>query len=255
MNTLFAQAVAEGKVKGTVYADDPADPQAFYIVHPYGMSLLFGRPERHSFRQKVDEYITNSAGTRPAAEWLQAYPPAWKEVLPSLQGAVEEHVRVNFRLNREAFAEACRARRESTNASVREAERLEREEAMRLRGSVVPGLFWRKEAAEEGKAAEAGRTPEPNVAFAVRGGDGSVASVAFSSCLTHRELEIGIETMEPFRGRGMAFDAGEALIDYCLETGLEPVWACRESNAGSYALACKLGFEPVFTLPYYHLPG
>jgi hypothetical protein len=34
---------------------------------------------------------------------------------------------------------------------------------------------------------------------------------------------------------------------------LEPVWACRLENDGSYKLAQKLGFEPVLEIPYYRL--
>jgi RimJ/RimL family protein N-acetyltransferase len=66
-------------------------------------------------------------------------------------------------------------------------------------------------------------------------------------------LEIGIETLEKFRGMGFAYHASAALIDHCIENGLEPVWACRLENQGSYYLAQKLGFVPSRMMPYYQL--
>ncbi len=62
-----------------------------------------------------------------------------------------------------------------------------------------------------------------------------------------------METLQEYRRKGLASIICAKLIDYCLDNGLEPVWSCRESNAGSYYLALKSGFEPVASLPYYEL--
>lgn len=83
--------------------------------------------------------------------------------------------------------------------------------------------------------------------------NGTAASTAFAAFIEGGQLEIGIESHEAFRGKGYAFLVCAALIDYCLEQGLEPVWACRKENEGSYRLAQKLGFVPTVTLPYYKL--
>ena len=46
INTLFARAVIEQKVQGKIYVDGILEsPQTFYIQHPYGMSLLFGKSD------------------------------------------------------------------------------------------------------------------------------------------------------------------------------------------------------------------
>ena len=66
-------------------------------------------------------------------------------------------------------------------------------------------------------------------------------------------LRIGIETAQPHKGKGYAFAACSALIKYCIENNYEPVWSCKKDNIGSYRLACRLGFEPTFTLPFYRL--
>ncbi len=41
LHTLFARSVLEGRVDGTVFADDAVSPRAFYIRHPYGMAFLY----------------------------------------------------------------------------------------------------------------------------------------------------------------------------------------------------------------------
>ncbi|MCX8130532.1 MAG: GNAT family N-acetyltransferase [Clostridia bacterium] len=84
--------------------------------------------------------------------------------------------------------------------------------------------------------------------------DGEIAATAFSAFRYENQLEIGIETSEKYRGKGFAFRACAALIDYCMENSLEPVWACRRENEGSYKLAQKLGFVPIRSIPYYRLP-
>ncbi len=48
-NHLFAPSVIERKVIGTVFVDNIENPKTFYVVHPYGMSLLFGDNGNKSF--------------------------------------------------------------------------------------------------------------------------------------------------------------------------------------------------------------
>ncbi|WP_058303198.1 GNAT family N-acetyltransferase [Gorillibacterium timonense] len=253
MNTLFAQAVLEDKVPGRIYTDDNSSPSAFYIVHPYGMSFLFGRPEDASFVQSLGAYITNEKQQRKQAEWLQIDSPAWSEAVPELRdlsfGGVEEHVRVNFRFHEDRF----RAGRAAVPDSGLPVLQLSREQAMGIPGTVIPSSFWRPEGLPS-SAWIPSPTPDPDAAFGVIE-NGVIASVAFTSYLSDRELEIGIETAEGYKGRGLAYESSSALIEYCLRHDLEPVWGCREGNIGSYRLARKLGFEPIRTLPYYHLPA
>ncbi|MBY0010699.1 GNAT family N-acetyltransferase [Paenibacillus typhae] len=259
INTLFARAVLEHTITGKVYTDDPDDPRAYYIAHPYGMSLVLGDTGNEAFVCAVCEYITNSKGGRRTAEWLQADPAGeWTGIIDAaaashnsaigLDGgfraeassrAIQRNTRVNFILDRTAFAAAKRAARRQPAPVVRLAE----VHFTALEQGVVPRFFWRD--AEHFTAEGAG--------FVVLTAEGDVAAAAFSSCCAGGQLEIGIETLQAHRGKGYAFAVSLALIEYCLEHGLEPVWACRQENTGSYRLAQKLGFRPVLTLPYFGL--
>ena len=56
-------------------------------------------------------------------------------------------------------------------------------------------------------------------------------------------VEIGVITAEAFRGRGYATIAAAHLVRRIEESGLQPYWSCDQSNAGSLAVAKKLGFK------------
>ncbi|MCE3201776.1 GNAT family N-acetyltransferase [Paenibacillus sonchi] len=258
INTLFARAVLEQRIPGKVYADSKEKPGAFYVVHPYGMSLVYGTAANPDFYHWLSDYITGRAENRIQAEWLQGDPAGdWSERIDAIAAAhnstlpaggresgqdnyraIEKNTRVNFSFDREAYC-AARAQFFKQEADL---VRTGKEHFFAQTGSVLPRFFWRDE--EHFLAEGAGYSILE---------DGGVASTAFSSCITADQLEIGIETAEASRGKGYAFTVCAALIDYCLDHRLEPVWACRLENQGSYYLAQKLGFKPSLTLPYYRL--
>ncbi|WP_025688848.1 GNAT family N-acetyltransferase [Paenibacillus zanthoxyli] len=243
INTLFAQAVIHGHVPGEVYADDQHNPAVFYIVHPYGMSLLFGETERESFRHKLVEHLSNTISTRQKSEWLQVYPRSWDPLIRSMKGpdsAVQEKedTRVNFAFDRSRYEQAVKKYGKCEYEIVPTTREIFRE----LEGVVTPKRFWR----------DSEQFAERSIGFTLLDGD-EAASTSFAAFLENNQLEIGIETPEKFRGKGYAFHVCSALIDYCLEAGLEPVWSCRQGNEGSYYLAQKLGFIPTVSIPYYRL--
>ena len=72
--------------------------------------------------------------------------------------------------------------------------------------------------------------------------DGRPAAWAFSAAVSHDEIDIGVETAEGFRRRGLAAAAAAEMIRFSLGEGKRPVWACSSENVGSHRLAEKLGF-------------
>jgi GNAT superfamily N-acetyltransferase len=244
-NTLFAQSVLKKKVSGSVYVDSLIDPAQFYIVHRYGMSLLYGAPDNEDFNERFGHYIQGRLYPRAGAEWMQTFPRGWDIVLPRLIENSSDGVpldldvqrRVNFKFN---------ARRHSTGRALNaELDMLATTQSTfrAMEGSVVPASFW--DSAEDFEASATGFDIVHR---------GRVISQAFSAFSLNGQLELGMETLPPFRHQGLARTVCGRLIGHCLEHKLEPVWACRESNAASFGLARALGFEPVFTLPYYRLP-
>jgi RimJ/RimL family protein N-acetyltransferase len=84
---------------------------------------------------------------------------------------------------------------------------------------------------------------EAGVGFGVREtGSEAFVSGCSSFASSSRSIEFEIETDRAFERRGLATVAGAALIEYCLENGLEACWDA--AHEGSARLAERLGFGP-----------
>ncbi|MFO7618586.1 MAG: GNAT family N-acetyltransferase [Thermoplasmata archaeon] len=257
-NTFFARTVAEGRLPGSIHVDNMDEPATILIAHPYGMSLLFGDAGNADFNRSLHGYMMNTDKQRSKSEWLQAYPNSWKSVIEGILGQnllgkdaaremapstddahhVKELTRVNFRFNEKRFRKNLGDAAPLPDAIVRTTLAM----FYSIQGQVVPRYFWRD--AEQFSAEGAGFSRLAN---------GVPASTAFSAFVANGILEIGIETVPEHRGKGYAEQASRALIQHCLDNGLEPVWSCRLENAASFSLAEKLGFEPTLFIPYYQL--
>lgn len=250
INTYFAQAVIDGMAVGRVFVDDLTQPTVAYVIHSYGMSLLVGNYQNQQFNVLLSNFWQTTV--REHDEYLQCYPAQWDMVVTKLfpqpviscdcvdssniNGRIIQHTRVNLAFNQEKFM-ALNEQIKFDNYDIRE---LSADDFFAYNGSVVPNLFWRN--------SEIFLTNAKAFALYI---DGSIASVAFSSCQNSHVLELGIETNPMLRGKGLAKVVCARLINYAIELNLEPVWACREGNIGSLILAQSLGFVVKCKLPYY----
>jgi len=245
INHLFALSVIQNKASGTVFVDSLVNPQAFYVKHSYGMSLLFGESDADSFKEALQLYLTDPNNQRDAEEWLQIFPYTWSREIPVLRNdgslphnSVEIHERVNFRFDASLYR-ANRANAIPLQDGVTVV-RTDQNIFAEKSGSVIPWYFWND--SEDFTRNGVGYTVIDN---------GMPASTAFSAFIHEPFLELGIETAEQYRGNGYAYEACSALVEHCLANNYSPVWACRGGNAGSMRLAGKLGFVESIRIPYY----
>lgn len=75
--------------------------------------------------------------------------------------------------------------------------------------------------------------------------DGRLVANAHTSARSVLYADIGVYTMEAYRGRGLATSMAALLARLIIEAGQTPVWSCGEGNAASLAVAAKLGFAEV----------
>ncbi|MCP4460684.1 MAG: GNAT family N-acetyltransferase [Cytophagales bacterium] len=251
INNLFARSVVEKNVIGNIFVDNEDNPSTFYVIHPYGMTLLFGDCNNEEFNNAFKNYSLKANQHRNQMHWMQAFPSSWDDVLLDLYKgnllessdsadniAIELNTRLNFKFNLAKYQEF---KQKNTNNEL-DIVRTDKTMFENMVGSVVPSYFW--DTAEDFFS--------KGIGFSVLH-ENKIATTAYSSVLLDKTLELGMETIEEFRGKGFAQHACSALIDYCLENDFEPIWACRLENIGSYKLAVKLGFEPTLKLPYYKL--
>ncbi|MBN1629215.1 MAG: hypothetical protein JW990_05605 [Thermoleophilia bacterium] len=69
-NSLFARSVVEGHVDGAIWVDAPESPSTYYIIHPYGMTLLLGDTDNETFNFALVDYLLNRSGRRTAPEMM-----------------------------------------------------------------------------------------------------------------------------------------------------------------------------------------
>jgi len=254
INNLFARSVVENYVTGKVYVDNLNKPSTFYVVHPYGISLLFGKYDNVDFNNSLKDYALNTYKIRDKYEWMQASPGNWDIVLNELfkdcmikssdntndkeKNKIELNTRVNFKFN---IAKYFDFKKENSRADLKII-RTDKQIFMDMKGSVIPLLFW--DSAED--------FSDKGVGFSLFHNN-ELATTAYSAFILDDKLEIGIETIEKFRGKGFAQYACSMLIDYCFDNKYEPIWSCKLENIGSNKLAQKLGFEPTLKIPFYRL--
>jgi len=234
--TGFARNVLEDVAPGRAWAWDGAA----HVLHGYGMSLLWGPGVQASFEAIADHLRTGAYRDMP--EWLQIDPRAghldWERALGR---EVERFTRVNFAFDEAAFRARHAAPKLPQGWSIRA---LGEAEFDIPAVSVSPKPFWKSftDFQAHGGGVCALKNDEPG-------------AIAFSATRADDWLEIGIETLAPFRGRGLARAVAVAMIRKCLDQGLTPVWACRKENTGSFLLAQNLGFRVTAEIPFYKLPG
>ena len=255
VNNLFARSVIEKHVTGSVFVDDTSEPTSFCVVHPYGMALVFGATTNKEFNQHLIAYMLNKSGFRTKVEWLQAFPPEWNEAIIELlginlftpitstlhksEGLVELNTRINFKFNKAKYLDF----KNTLELNPFDVVRTDSLMFEKMNGTVVPKYFWD----------DADSFLNRGIGFSILDA-GDPVSTAFSAFVHDDKLEIGIETYDTQRGRGLAYYTCSALIDFCIGANLEPIWACRLENTGSVRLAERLGFEQAKYIPYYKLP-
>ncbi len=75
--------------------------------------------------------------------------------------------------------------------------------------------------------------------------EGRLVGIAHTSAITDRHADIGVSTLEPFRGRGFATAAASMVARRVQDTGRIQVWSAGEGNAASLRVAAKVGFAEV----------
>lgn len=101
----------------------------------------------------------------------------------------------------------------------------------KVSGNIVPSLFW-----------------ESSNDFLLKGKgycvvhNEEVASWAFSAAVSSQEIDIGIETNLKYQKQGLGMIVAKRMMQYAIEQGKKPVWACHYQNTASAKMAEKLGF-------------
>ncbi len=75
--------------------------------------------------------------------------------------------------------------------------------------------------------------------------DNEPAAWAFSAAVSDTEIDIGVETVEKYRGKGLSTIVASKMTETALKLGKTPVWACDSQNIASLKVALKAGFGKI----------
>ncbi len=79
---------------------------------------------------------------------------------------------------------------------------------------------------------------------------GNIVAIAHTSARTDHYADIGVFTLEEWRGRGFATTAAAIVAKRVREAGQAPTWSAGEDNWASLRIAQKLGFTEVSRRTY-----
>lgn len=214
--SIYAQSVVQGFQQGDVYRLG----EGAVVHHLCGFALLCGAVEQ----AQLEELYTALHGGRRCVLFCQS---------GDVSGYFERAQ--GIKAERRLFYEFKKgAANEWDLPEEFEIKEIDAGSISRLDGRITPSFSW--ESSERFLAKGKG--------FCVMHGQ-VPAAWAFSAAVSDDEIDIGVETLESYRGKGLAAAAANEMIRYALAVGKKPVWACHAGNVGSQKVAEKLGFEKV----------
>ena len=96
--------------------------------------------------------------------------------------------------------------------------------------------------------ADASPTPIPVAAAWV---DGRPVAFCYPVLQTETLWDVSVDTLQGFRGRGLAGRAARAMIRQMRRAGKAPVWGALDNNTASLSVARQLGFQPAGNLTVF----
>jgi RimJ/RimL family protein N-acetyltransferase len=228
----IVDAALEGTM-GSIHVDDASQPSLAVVRLDFW--LLAGDPRAPCAEDVVREMSPPWSAVTAGEDWAPLLLRIWGD-------ALQKRTRVAFQAGTWDRRRLREFRQRLPNAFT--LKRVSAENAARF-AEFEPSLVYNFPSLED--------FSERGVGFGVEH-DGRYVSGCSSFAISSRSIEFEIDTHTDFRNRGLAAACAAAMIEHCLEHGLEPCWDAH--NEVSAALATKLGFvEPAPYTAYEVKPG
>ena len=101
----------------------------------------------------------------------------------------------------------------------------------KIQGRIIPSFSWSSKE----------QFLENGFGYVAMDGD-RVVAIAFSAAVSSDEVDVGVETDENYRHKGLAKALADIMCREIVSTGRKPVWAHAISNEGSKHTALSVGF-------------
>ena len=238
-NQVYPLSIAEGNQPGDIYTDNLEQASAVLFWHFCGFAYLSGSPSEAYLEEifeafylrkrerrfllitdssEIAGYFSGKPGITTGTRLEYQYETASEKILRT----DEEH----------QYVKASQDILRSCDNPGYRVERISSQLLPRIQGRIIPSFSW--DCGEQ--------FLEKGLGYIVTEGE-SIAAVAFSAAVSSEEIDIGVETMEPFRGKGYATLLANTMCQTICQMGKRPVWAHAEQNAASGRTALASGFR------------
>ncbi|MBQ1271567.1 MAG: GNAT family N-acetyltransferase [Clostridia bacterium] len=216
---VYPLSIVQGFQPGDIITDNETTPAAVMFWHKNGFAYISGQPtaafleEIYSLMASENKRLVVLNNNCEIADWFRA-----KDDI-----VIEE---------RTLFRHTGRCGLFPAPAGYTIAD-LDEKVIDKLEGRIVPASFWN----DTEQFVSRGR------GFCVMH-EGAPIAWAFTSAISRKQIDIGIEVCPDHRGKGLAVLLSSFMVHYVMSVGKEPVWGCHTSNLGSCKTAARVGFEP-----------
>jgi len=218
-NNVYPCSIAEEIQPGDIYVNDGADVETVFFWHYCGFGYISGKPSDEFLNDIYLRMISNHNERRLI---LITSDDGVKDFFR------EKEVILDSRLEYSCLSHKCI---DETDINDFRIERIDEMNLSKIEGRIIPSFSW--ESSEQFLKEGFGY---------VALDQGRVCAVSFSAAVSSDEIDIGVETHEDYRGKGLATILANRMCESILKVGKKPVWAHSTSNLGSMKTALKCGF-------------
>ena len=219
-NSVYPCSIAEGIQSGDIYVNDDTDIETVFFWHYCGFGYISGKPSDEFLNDIHFRMISNHIGRRlvliTSDDKVKVF---FRDKEVHLDSRLEYSYSPHHRYISEIDINGFRI------------EQIDEENLSRIEGRIIPSFSWESpdQFLKEG------------IGYIALDQE-KVCAVAFSAAVSSDEIDIGVETHEDYRMKGLAAILAGRMCERILETGKRPVWAHAISNTGSMNTALKCGF-------------
>ena len=220
-NQVYPLSIAEGFQDGDIIADNEKDTHAVLFWHYCGFAYLTGTVTEAFLEKIYKDYFMRETTRRFVLITDDT------NVIRFFSGkeSILLDQRREYRFDRGQIIPDVNAETDLT------IERINASNIRAIKGRIIPAFSWADDASFLTKG----------FGYVAMDGD-QFAAAAFSSAVSSKEVDIGIETNEKYRNRGLAKLLTRRMCQEIMEQGKTPVWAHSISNIGSMRTALSSGF-------------
>lgn len=233
-------SVIEEKQNGRIFVDSRSKPSVALIYHEVGILNLIGNDKNEDFNKSLYKLIFEDIEHKQKYFALGVHSQTFEEKIEKLLGkSVDKDIRTCFSLSNSNL-------HENLNRA---------EDVMRkLQLKSIDCELMKKIDNEMNFCKGYWRTVDDFIKHGLGYcllQDEKLASVCYSCTVGNNQMELDLETLKEFEGKGLATIITSIFINNCIKIGVEPLWVCDKNNAVSYNLAKKLGFEDIGSYSQY----